>query len=217
MILSTMAIALIAQSYVLLLIALLGLCVIVRRLRKQLLELSATTPTLDAAPALEDTATIPPHSENDEKDVAPSNSDVPMMEAEENLATDVALAESTIAKLDTPNDIPQSESPASNNTDDFIKLRNLAAFQFRTIHKLQQKLDEATTAAEKNEVIKQLEQELYRHIRFLNESDTCMQLLEEELHRANQELARLQEADIEIQQLRDENARLASQIAALSP
>ena len=69
------------------------------------------------------------------------------------------------------------------------KLRNVAAEQHRTINHLQQKLIEATTAAEKEAVYKELQQQLQRQTRFVQEAETCVQLLEDELSKAHEELS----------------------------
>ncbi len=73
--------------------------------------------------------------------------------------------------------------------EEIMKLRNVAADQYRVISNLQRKLEEAATAEEKDLVIKELEQQLQRQIRFVQESDTCVQLLEEELNKANEKIA----------------------------
>lgn len=73
--------------------------------------------------------------------------------------------------------------------EEIMKLRNVAADQYRVISNLQRKLEEAVTAEEKDLVIKELEQQLQRQIRFVQESDTCVQLLEEELTKANEKIA----------------------------
>lgn len=61
------------------------------------------------------------------------------------------------------------------------KLRNVAADQHRIINQLQRKLEDAITAEDKAAVITELEQQLQRQTRFVQESETCVKLLEEEL------------------------------------
>jgi len=73
--------------------------------------------------------------------------------------------------------------------EEIIKLRNVAADQYRMISDLQRKLDKAMSSEEKDLLIRELDQQLQRQVRFVQESDTCMQLLEEELHKANEKLA----------------------------
>ena len=92
--------------------------------------------------------------------------------------------------------------------DEIMKLRNVAADQYRVISNLQRKLEDAVTAEEKDLVIKELEQQLQRQIRFVQESDTCVQLLEDELNKAHEQIAH-QEGIIEHeQQLEEENQRI---------
>lgn len=92
--------------------------------------------------------------------------------------------------------------------EEIMKLRNVAADQYRVINNLQRKLEEAVTAEEKDQLIKELDQQLQRQIRFVQESDTCVQLLEEELTRANEKLQQ-QEGAIEHEHLlEEENQRI---------
>lgn len=92
--------------------------------------------------------------------------------------------------------------------EEIMKLRNVAADQYRVISNLQRKLEEAVTAEEKDLVIKELEQQLQRQIRFVQESDTCVQLLEEELTKANEKIA-IQEGQIDTDHhLEEENQRI---------
>lgn len=92
--------------------------------------------------------------------------------------------------------------------EEIIKLRNVAADQYRVISNLQRKLEEAVTAEQKDLVIKELEQQLQRQVRFVQESDTCVKLLEEELNKANEKIAE-QEGIIEQEQLLgEENQRI---------
>lgn len=92
--------------------------------------------------------------------------------------------------------------------EEIMKLRNVAADQYRVISNLQRKLEEAVTAEEKDLVIKELEQQLQRQVRFVQESDTCVQLLEEELNKANEKIA-AQEGIIEHEhELEEENQRI---------
>ncbi len=92
--------------------------------------------------------------------------------------------------------------------EEIMKLRNVAADQYRIISNLQRKLEEAVTAEEKDQLITELEQQLQRQIRFVQESDTCVQLLEEELAKANEKILQ-QESSIEHEQLlEEENQRI---------
>jgi len=72
------------------------------------------------------------------------------------------------------------------------ELRSVAAEQHRVIHELQRKLSKATSAEEKDNLIADLNQELVRQSRFLQESEACMQLLETELSSSMQRVAELE-------------------------
>ena len=92
--------------------------------------------------------------------------------------------------------------------EEIIKLRNVAADQYRIINNLQRKLEEAQSDHEKAMIVQELEQQLQRQIRFVQESDTCIQLLEEELATANEKIAK-QEHQLELdQQITEENERI---------
>lgn len=90
--------------------------------------------------------------------------------------------------------------------EEIMKLRNVAADQYRIISSLQRKLESAVTTEEKDTVIRELEQQLQRQIRFVQESDTCIQLLEEELIKANEKIAE-QEGIIDNEQQREEETQ----------
>lgn len=92
--------------------------------------------------------------------------------------------------------------------EEIMKLRNVAADQYRVISNLQRKLEEAVTTEEKDLVIKELEQQLQRQIRFVQESDTCVQLLEEELSKANEKIALQEDMIDNDHHLEEENQRI---------
>lgn len=92
--------------------------------------------------------------------------------------------------------------------EEIIKLRNVAADQYRTIGDLQRKLDKALSSEEKDSIIKELDQQLQRQVRFVQESDTCIQLLEEELHKANEKLASQEHKITADHELEKENQRI---------
>lgn len=73
--------------------------------------------------------------------------------------------------------------------EEIVKLRNVAADQHRIINDLQRKLTEASTAEEKETVIQELQLQLQRQTRFVHESETCIQLLEDELAKAHEEIS----------------------------
>lgn len=92
--------------------------------------------------------------------------------------------------------------------EEILKLRNVAADQYRIISNLQRKLEEAVSAEEKDLVIKELEQQLQRQIRFVQESDTCVQLLEDELNKANEKIAAQELLLDKEHHLEEENQRI---------
>lgn len=92
--------------------------------------------------------------------------------------------------------------------EEIMKLRNVAADQYRVISNLQRKLEEAVTAEEKDLVIKELEQQLQRQVRFVQESDTCVQLLEEELNKAQEKIAEQEGIVGHKNELEEENQRI---------
>ena len=92
--------------------------------------------------------------------------------------------------------------------EEIMKLRNVAADQYRIISNLQRKLEDAVTAEEKDLVIRELEQQLQRQVRFVQESDTCVQLLEEELNKAHEQIAKQEEMIGNDHHLEEENQRI---------
>jgi hypothetical protein len=100
--------------------------------------------------------------------------------------------------------------------EEIMNLRNVAADQHRVISNLQKQLQNASTAEEKVAMIEQLEQQLQRQIRFVQESDTCVQLLEEELNRAHEQLTEQQQQLLEGQQLGEENDRIKETLHSFS-
>lgn len=73
--------------------------------------------------------------------------------------------------------------------DEIAKLRHVAIDQHRIIHELQQKLQNAATTEQKELVIHELQQQLERQIRFAQESEICIKLLEDELAKAHTEIS----------------------------
>jgi len=71
------------------------------------------------------------------------------------------------------------------------QLRSVAADQHKIIAELQRKLSSTSSAEEKANMVADLNEQLSRQSRFLKESETCMQLLEDELNRTMQEASDL--------------------------
>ena len=100
--------------------------------------------------------------------------------------------------------------------DEIMKLRNVAADQYRLINNLQRKLEEAQSDQQKAMIVQELEQQLHRQIRFVQESETCIQLLEDELAQANDKIAR-QEQQLETdQEITIENQRMKETLQSFS-
>ena len=94
--------------------------------------------------------------------------------------------------------------------EEIVKLRNVAADQHRIINDLQRKLSSANTSEEKEVVIQELQQQLQRQIRFVQESETCIQLLEDELAKAHEAISLNEKTLDETQLLSEENKQIRS-------
>lgn len=70
-------------------------------------------------------------------------------------------------------------------------LRIVAADQHKIITQLQNKLQDATTDEERNQIVDGLKDELDKQKRFMQESETCIQLMEDELNNVHRELDQL--------------------------
>lgn len=100
--------------------------------------------------------------------------------------------------------------------DEIIKLRNVAADQHRIINQLQRKLIEAKTAEDKELVIQELQQQLQRQTRFVQESETCVQLLEDELSKVHQEMSNMERELGANQTLSEENLRMKTTLQSFT-
>lgn len=92
--------------------------------------------------------------------------------------------------------------------EEIVKLRNVAADQHRIINDLQRKLLAADTAEAKELIINELQQQLQRQIRFVQESETCIQLLEDELAKAHEEISFQEKSLDETSALSEENKQI---------
>ncbi len=70
-------------------------------------------------------------------------------------------------------------------------LRIVAADQHKIITELQERLNGATTDEERTQIVDGLKDELDKQKRFMQESETCIQLMEDELNNAHKELDQL--------------------------
>ncbi len=71
------------------------------------------------------------------------------------------------------------------------QLRIVASDQHKIITQLQDKLDNANTDEERQQIVEGLKGELDKQKRFMQESETCIQLMEDELNNAHRELDQL--------------------------
>lgn len=85
------------------------------------------------------------------------------------------------------------ESKLSNEatSGELKHLRMVAADQHKLINELQEKLKNANNDEERNNIVDGLKGELEKQKRFMQESDTCIQLMEEELSTALREVDQL--------------------------
>lgn len=82
----------------------------------------------------------------------------------------------------------QSTGQHTNNNNEIRRLKQIAAEQHKVIGDLQQKLRESNSSEEVQTIVSSLEVELQKQIRFASESETCVQLMEDELQTAHTEL-----------------------------
>lgn len=94
------------------------------------------------------------------------------------------------------------------SNEEIIKLRNVAADQHRIITQLQRKLEGATSAEAKEAIIGELKQQLQRQIRFVQEAETCIRVLEDELATANERLGKQHQELQEATHIHLENQRV---------
>jgi len=115
-----------------------------------------------------------------------------------------------------------AESSAADRSGEIQHLRAVAADQHRIITELQRKLEQASSEEEKEEVVHELQGELQKQIRFVQESETCIQLMEDELNNANKEMEQLRsrlralpQIKKDLMELRDQNDDYELQVHAL--
>ncbi len=90
----------------------------------------------------------------------------------------------------------------SGQSDELDRLRTVTADQHRIINDLKDKLSSASDAEEQLEIMDTMQVELQKQARFLQESETCIQLMDNELSTANKELEQLRSKVKELPQLR---------------
>lgn len=122
------------------------------------------------------------------------------------------------------NGVEQTETRSVNkdSSGEIQHLRAVAADQHKIITGLQEKLRNMNTDEERAEVVGELQEELSRQVRFVQESETCIQLMEDELKHANNEIDQLQaklgkitEIKTDFKEVRDENKSLRASLSKL--
>lgn len=106
-------------------------------------------------------------------------------------------------------DAPQHLSD-DDTSGEIRHLRAVAADQHTTITTLQSKLKNAKTSEEKAEIVEELQDELNKQVRFVQESETCVKLMEDELSNANKELAQTKQENQKLSQKLNNNLDAAN-------
>lgn len=119
-------------------------------------------------------------------------------------------------------DQQSSTAKPSDNHNELQHLRAVAAEQHRIIAELEQKLKEASSEEEREQIVSQLQGELKKQLRFAQESETCIQLLEDELTNTQKELDKMRlklskvgQIKIEMKSLREQNDDYELKLAAI--
>ncbi len=86
---------------------------------------------------------------------------------------------------------------------ELIRLRNVTVDQHRIINDLQDQLSKSSTDEQRALVIRDLQNELQKQSRYMQESETCIKLMEEELKNANKELEQLKARTAQFSLLRN--------------
>jgi len=99
-----------------------------------------------------------------------------------------------------------------DSTGEIRHLRAVAADQHKIITELQRKLHDASSEEQRAEIVNDLKGQLQKQVRFVQESETCIQLLEDELNTAHKELEQLRtrlrllpQIKTQLKTLRDQN------------
>lgn len=98
-------------------------------------------------------------------------------------------------------------------------LRAVAADQHKIISDLQEKLRQASTKEQSEQIVNELNIQLQKQVRFVQESETCIQLLEDELATANKEidqlksrLASMPQLKLDLKALKEKSAEYESNL-----
>lgn len=102
------------------------------------------------------------------------------------------------------NEGKSSAASPDSQLQELRRLRSVAAEQHRIISELQNRLTAAPASEEQAIVLESLQNELKKQSRFLQESETCIQQMEDELANANRERQQLRARASEAARLRTE-------------
>ena len=99
----------------------------------------------------------------------------------------------------------------SQNSGEIEHLRNVAADQHRIISELERQLRDASSEEERTQIVEGLQTELQKQLRFVQESETCIQLLEDELNIALRDAEQVKSRLNQLPQLKSELHSLRKQ------
>lgn len=99
------------------------------------------------------------------------------------------------------------------------RLKSIASNQHNLISELQQRLAVAYSSADKEALVDDLKTQLDQQLRYLNESETCVKLMERELSEAHEQITRLKShltsRDHQLRHDKEENHDLRRKLAKL--
>lgn len=94
--------------------------------------------------------------------------------------------------------------------DEIDRLKSVAVNQHKLISELQHRLQIAYSAADKDALLEDMKSQLDQNSRYIEESDTCIKLLERELDDAHEEIAQLKQQPSTSKQEQDLSGSLAT-------
>lgn len=103
--------------------------------------------------------------------------------------------------------------PADSQLHELRRLRSVTAEQHRIISELQNRLSSGSSLEEQTTVMESLQGELSKQARFLQESETCIRLMEDELANANRELEQIRNRASQAANLRVQVQELEETVA----
>jgi len=86
-----------------------------------------------------------------------------------------------------------TQPPPARSNAELDKLRSVAANQHQLINELQRRLDSANSNEERIELISDLQKQLELQQRYVKESETCIELMDNELQSANERIQQLEQ------------------------